>query len=288
MAFTKEGDFTGAFGYTIGTVLKRPFVLVYFGLIAFAYAVLDMYFPVFEILFRLGTFNGSDIFSSVIYFLQLSLKLLMTPKGIMLFIGLLLGASILSGALFSGYFYMVGNTIERKQKAKKEIIGGLRRYFKRISVITFFVLLFSIVFIVVCLIASVPAFVVTKAAFGDKQELMVPALLVDFVTIMALFFGIMFFRIYISFWYPAAISCGKKVILTAKRRADACFWTALKSFMLFDLIFVVFQVMFVNADKYMGKDIVLFVGKWIFNTFFYSFLIIYIFSLYNTKSGVKD
>ena len=60
-------------------------------------------------------------------------------------------------------------------------------------------------------VASVPALVITSASIGKGREMLPQVLFVDVLTGFVLFFGMMFFRIYASFWYPAATVTRKTI-----------------------------------------------------------------------------
>jgi len=73
-------------------------------------------------------------------------------------------------------------------------------------VISFEVILFSILFTIFMLIVTVPAVAITRSFLGGKTELLALTVLFDLITLMVLFFGFMFFRIYMAFWYPAVFN----------------------------------------------------------------------------------
>ncbi|AUS97786.1 hypothetical protein CDQ84_13640 [Clostridium thermosuccinogenes] len=269
-----------SFGYTIGTLLKRPFIIVYFSLVALAICTFNLYFPVLDVIVNLGTFNSNDVLSSIVYLMQLVLKLILTPQGILALLAFIAVASLLISFLFSGWLYLINNTLDHKKKVKAELLIGIGKYFKRMFLISLVSVTLGVVFIIICLVASVPAFVITRAAVESKPELFVSALIIDLITLGVLFFAAMFFRIYISFWYIAALNHEKKSFYAGKKRADSKFWLIVRSLLVFDIIFVVFQSAFMYADRLMGDDIVLFIGKWIFSTIFPTLLIIYMFVLF--------
>lgn len=276
------------FGYTVGTILKRPFIIAYFALLALAFCTLELYFPVIDVIIKLGTFNSNDVLASIIYLLQLVLKLVLTPKGILFLLLLIIGGSLLAGLLFSGWFFLINNTLEHKKKIKAELMIGIKEYFGKIFLITGVSSLLGVIFVIMCVVASVPAIVITKAAMDNKPELLLSAVIINTITLGVLFFAGMFFRIYISHWYIAAYNHKKKPFLIGKKRADSNFWVLVRSFLAFDIIFLVFTSVFMYADKLMGDDIILFIGKWAFSTIFFSILVIYLFVLFKKPSGSRE
>jgi len=122
--------------------------------------------------------------------------------------------------------------------------------------------------------------IITRAAIGKGLEMLPAVLFVDVLTCVVLFFGAMFFRIYVIFTYPALMNNGKGVFLKAKRFADSNFWKILCTVFVFDVIFIGFQVMFVSLDD----NIWLLLLKWIFLTVFYSVATTYVFAAYKKYS----
>lgn len=276
------------FGYTVGTILKRPFIIAYFAVLALALCTFELYFPVLDVIFKLGTFNSNDILASIIYLLQLVLKLVLNPKGILFLLLLIIVGSLLAGLLFSGWLYMINNTLEHRKKIKAELMLGIKEYFGKISLITGVSSLLGVIFIIVCVIASVPAIVITKAAMDNKAGLLMSAVIINVITLGVLFFAVMFFRIYISHWYMAAYNHKKNSFLMGKKKADSNFWTLVRSFFAFDIVFIVFTSFFLYADKLMGDDIILFIVKWIFSTVFFTMLVTYLFVLFKKPSGSRE
>ncbi|MCX8129042.1 MAG: hypothetical protein N3I35_02955 [Clostridia bacterium] len=233
---------------------------------------------------KFSTISSGDIFGSIVFLLQFILKLVISTKGIVFIAVLLLAASLIIGLVFSGYFGMVNNVLEGRPKIKGEFSAGFRKYFGRVFLMSFILLLFSILFVLFMLIASVPALVITKAAFAGKPGLYVTTVLVDLITVSVLFFGFMFFRIYMSFWYPATISYGKRAFTIGKRTADAFFWGLVRRFLAIDIVFILSQVIFINI----GGSLAVFAVKWAFYTIFFTFLVTYVFALFSSITALNN
>lgn len=271
----EEGGFTKPFGKTLQIIFKRPFIIVFFGILALGYCAVDSFNPT-GILLKYGTLSSGDIFGSIVFLLQFLLKLIISPKGIAFIAAFLLAAAFIIGFVFSGYFYAVNNALEGRPKVKGEFAEGFKKHFGRIFAMSFLFLLLSFVFAMFIIIAAVPAMVVTNAAFAGKPGLTLTAFLVDLVTLIVLFFSFMFYRIYMSFWYPAAISVGIRAFSVGKRTADSFFWNLVKRFFAIDIIFILFQILSVGI----GSSYPALAIKWVFYTLFFAFVVTYVFTLF--------
>lgn len=273
-----------AIGNAIGVILKRPFILIFWGILMLIVTIGGYILPIFKTLYELSAISGSNSLESIMSFIQVLYGYLSDIKiviaVILIFLVVLAAISIITGALLSGYFYILNNAINKKQKSKVEFSTGLKKYFGPVWVVTFIILLVGSLLMIFMTISSVPALVITRASV-EKGKQMLPALLfVDVLTGVVLFFGTMFFRIYTFFWYPALINNEKKSLLKAKRFADRNFWKVLNAIFAFDAIFIGFQVIFIKFDD----NIIFLILKWIFLTIFYALLTAYVFAAYRKYS----
>ena len=278
--------------YTIGIIRKRPFLIISFAMATLAYGIANSLNPFISLLLGFSAIGGGNIFDSMINFLQLIFSLLSDIKifliSLMVFACTVAIVSALSGLFFSGYFHVLNNTLQGKPKTDKEFITGVKKFFPGIFLMVVRTIAFGVFFVLFMMISSVPAIVVTKALFTGKPELLIASILFIIVTLCVLFFGLMFFRIYISYWYPSALFYKKGAFSAGKRLANTYFWDILKKFLIFDLIFLVFQLLFVFLDNSISLQEhtnfitsgLLFISSWIFNTVFFLLFMVYIFTSY--------
>lgn len=271
-------------GRSIGSILKRPFIIIFWGIIMLMFTAAGYYLPVFRIIYKLGAISGSSPTESIMSFIQLLYSYLSDAKLIFIiifvYLVLLLLVSLISGLLLSGYIYVVHNTVNKKQKPKAEFLTGIKKYFSKTWLITFIILLSGSLLIIVMAISTVPALVIT-GTFINKGDNILPAILfVDVLTCVVLFFGLMFFRIYTLFLYPSLVSSREKYFFNAKQLVDENFWSILLAMLVFDVVFIGFQALFLN----LGNNIFVLFVKWIFLTVFYALFSTYIFCAYNKYS----
>jgi len=275
----KKGDSMKSFWKALIILIKKPSITIFMGIIALALIVVDYYSPTSVLgrtLFNPSKFSGGNVFEVIVNLLRLVLNYLLTPKGIMYTIGILLALAIIMGFFLSGYLRVINNALVGKNKVKWELAGGIKRYFFSMTIISFVTLVLGVFLIFFALVASVPAMVLTTAMVTGSSEYIVAALLVDFITALVLFFMFMFFSIYISFWYATVINGKKRAFREGKRIADRNFWGLVLRLLFLFLIFVIAQAIFSN----MGSALFVLILKWLFNTMFFGFLVLYIMALY--------
>ncbi len=287
-------------GYFYKPIKKRPELLFIFGIITFIYCFIEYNFimPVANVVTVLRTGN---ILDSIMHLIQLVLNYVtnIKPASIIFTLIGLMAVSLVAGLFLSGYLNVLNSSFIDTKRVKGNFGKGVRKHFVKISRITFVVMLFSLVFVVFMLVVSVPSIVITNAAITDKPELLGVSIVLDFITIGIMFFSVMFFKIYMFFWYPAAINSDKKFFERGKRAADASFWSIVLRFVLFDILIILLQIVLFIINAQLSKQeggffealsvfVLLFVN-WILKTVVFSSVISYVFSkfiIYKNKAYI--
>lgn len=271
-------------GNTIGVILKKPFIIVFWAVLMLIATSLGYLLPVFRVLFELGTISGSNVFESLMSFVQLVYSYLSDIRIVAIFVTVLLlllfSIAVISGVLLSGYLFKLNNAISKKESHKGEFSYGVKQYFNKICIMNFSLLLTGTVIFIIMLVASVPALVITSALVEKGREMLPQVLFVDVLTGFVLFFCMMFFRIYAFFWYPAAINNKKKPFKEARRITNKHFWKIVLVFVIFDVVYIVFQMLFVKFDD----NLLLLLLKWIFTSIFFAVYTTYIFTAFKKYS----
>ncbi|NMB96302.1 MAG: hypothetical protein GYA02_06785 [Clostridiaceae bacterium] len=271
-------------GNTIGVILKKPFVIIFWGVMMLITTLMGYMLPIFRILFEFGTIGSSNLFETLMSLIQLIYSYLSDVRIVAIcVIALLLilfSIAVIGAVLMSGYLYKLHNVVNRKESHKGEFSYGVRQYFNRICLMNFSLLVIGLIVFIIMTVASVPALVITSASIGKGREMLPQVLFVDVLTGFVLFFGMMFFRIYASFWYPAAISNKEKPFKNARSITNRHFWKIVVVFTIFDVIYIAFQVLFVKVDN----SLLLLVLKWFFTSVFYALFTTYIFAAFKKYS----
>ncbi len=268
----------------VNSVLKRPVLAILPAVAMLVLVVINSYNPVLPIILGLSSATGSSVFEGLVS----TLELLLDPgiiTGIVLFIlGAVLLVSLLAGVLLSGYFHVIGATLGGIGKTEGDYFAGTKKYFGRVFLITLRVTLFSALLSGFMAVAAVPSIIITRAAATAKPELLPAALFVDLLTVGVLFFSLMFSRIYLFFWYPAAMKDMKNPFRSAKCITDGYFWQITGRFIVFDVVFAVFQYLILITGPIALK---LLLG-WLFSTIFFIAMVVFIFYTFGLYANVQN
>jgi hypothetical protein len=294
LASMKEGFNMEVFQNTVRILFRRPFVIVFFAVVTLAFCILDYFLS--SVVIGVTAFGSGNIFESAVSFLHLGYNLVtdwsMLLKFILLALGAVLGLALVVGFAFSGCMNIINNALDKKPKFQGEFIFGVRKYFTRVSLVNFIVILAAGVFVLFMLTATVPAMVVTRAVSAGNAGLLPVAVFLDLITLGVLFFSFMYFRIYILFWYPALLNSPRRALTMGKRAADSRFWTVMGRFFAFDIVFILFEVLFLYANFIMAQrdsgsllnTVAIFTVNWAFKSIFFSLFAGYVFSTYKAVS----
>ncbi len=289
-----------AFGNAIKVLIKRPSVVCFIGFVVLIFTVINYQIPVFAIIHGLSTMGEGNVFESLISVLQLVTGYFNKPgivmAGLAGLLSLLFILSAILGFLFSGYFNIINNALNDKNKYRGEFAAGVRKYFTKIAWITFRVLLVAVFLLIYLMIASIPAAIITRTASMDKPQLLFSAAFIDILTLGVIFFSLMFFRIYVMFWYCAAINQRKRPLSSGKHIADAHFWRIVKVVLAFDVVYVVIEVLMTFVQGVLGKgaaesqsaEFAVLAVEWALETLFFSVFITYMFSLFRQLAARKN
>ena len=162
----------------------------------------------------------------------------------------------------------------------------MKKHFFRLSIVSSVQVLSSILFFVFMMVVSVPAVAVTRSFLGGNTDLLALTVLFDIITLLVLFFGFMFFRIYMFSWFPAVLNFTDRHFSIGKYAADTYFWNIVVRLMLLDIAFILFEyaMIYFNSLLPMGgaasllRIVLLLFTNWIFKTLFVIALTIMIFS----------
>lgn len=277
---------------TLKILKNKPLLLLAWGLVFLGTGIIYQLNPMFNLLFNFG-FNGeSSIFEAIITFVRLAFGFL-SDSGyfsviILAFTGGLVIVSILLGIVFSGGFNLINSEMV-KYCLKGGFKDGISNYFTKFTVANFVVIFAGSLYVIFMIIAIIPSLVITSSWINNKPGLMVTALFVDFITLLVLFFGSMFFRTCFLFWYPALMNVPERAFIVGKRIADEHFWHLVGGFTLFDIVFLSVELLFVvlssmvaiYASEKAVFSVLIFIIRWAFETFFFLVFWVYIFERFH-------
>lgn len=276
-------------GYFFKPVKKRPVLLLILGIITFLYCFIEYSF-IMPIVFGLSILKTGNIFDSIMHLIQIVLNNItdINPLNIVfVFVGIT-AVSLIAGLVLSGSLNVLNSSLIDSAKERKVFSNGIQKHYLKVFRITFLSILFLVLFVIFMVVVAIPSIVITSAATTEKPELLSVSGILDLITIGIMFFSFMFFRIYILFWYPAAINFDKKLFAKGKRAADASFWKIVLKFIWYDILIVLFQGALFYANTLLSKDesmlsevlsvVVLLFANWIFKTVMVTSILSFVFS----------
>lgn len=257
-------------------IIKRPFILWFFSVLALVWSLIDFYNPITPILMGFSNIGSENSFSAIVSLLQFLLDPSVILPVLLLFLGISAAAALLGGVLLSGYFFIVNNAVNGKKKYRGEFFNGVRRNFPNIALMIFATAILGFATLVFFMIASVPAVVISRASSNADMKFLLTILFIGFLTITVIYFLSMFFRVYFLFWYTAVINSPKNFFQAGKQVSDRAFWKVFRVMLAFDAVFIVFQLIFFG----LGTSFIVVPIKWIFRSLFYPLLLTYFFGMY--------
>lgn len=275
--------------------LKRYDLLIIFSLITLVYCIIE-YYIFFPFILSMSIFKSGNILEIIMYVIQLSFKYLFKPKYLIYGIIGIVASGFLFGFLFSGLFYSFNNFLSKKANPedgvfnikflKSQYLNGVKRHFWRMSFISGSTVLYTILFTAFMAIASIPAIAILRGQIVGEFDFLLLAVMLTLITAVVLFFGYMFFRIYILFWYPPAFSFKRKIFAIGKKAADTYFWKIASFLLVFDIVFCLFQLILILLNSFMAggqgigflRFLILILFNWVGKTVLFILLAVFVFS----------
>lgn len=268
---------------------KRPSVLV---LTIIMSAIICFFEYLFMTLaYSISMFkSGGSVFDDYINIIQFLIGTIAAPttavKVIIALVVLVVAASLILGFLFSGYMNILNNAVlERNKKPGSEFLHGLKTHFLRLFSVNLWTVCCTILFVIYFVIASIPAVIVLDNAINGSLNIFAGIFLV-LLTAVVLFFSFAFFRQYICFWYPSTYTYEKNHFKMAKKISDFNFWYLLSRFIIFDIVFILFEVLYIIANFSLANNqvvggvtnTILFIVNLTFKTVFIALFVSFVFS----------
>ena len=161
---------------------------------------------------------------------------------------------------------MLNNFLAKRKKIQLEFFKGVKKHFIKLSIVSFTLVLLSILFCVFMMVVSVPAEAVTRSFLDGRTD--------------------MVFRIYMFSWFPAVLNFTDRHFSIGKYAADTYFWNILVRIMLLDVVFILFEYIMIYFNSILPIDgaasilrvVLLLFINWIFKTLFFITLTVMIFT----------
>ncbi|AUG56328.1 MAG TPA: hypothetical protein DCE02_01165 [Ruminiclostridium sp.] len=274
---------------------KRYDLVIIFSLMTLVYCIIE-YFIFFPLVLGMSVLKSGSVLEIVIYIIQLAFKYLFKVKYLIYVIIGIAACGILFGLIFSAVFYSLNNFLSKKARPKdgvfkaeflkSQYLTGIKQHFLKMSLMSASTILYSILFIGFMTVVTVPAIAVLRGQIEGKIDFLPLAIVLTVITAVVLFFGFMFFRTYILFWYPATFNFKRKTFAIGKRAADTFFWEIVSFLVVFDVAFCSFQLLLILLNSLMAggqgvgflRFLILILLNWVVKTVLFTILIVFVFS----------
>ena len=283
---------------TISTAIrllaKRPSILVLAITLSIILCVVENLFM--TLFYGITMFRTGSPFDDYINIIQFLIDTVFVPQTavriILALVIFVLVAALILALMLSGCFNILINAVEgRAKKERNEFLEGVRKYFFRMISVNLWTISAFVLFCIYVVIATIPAAIFIDNAFSGAVNI-VAGILIFIITIAVLFFSYAFFRQYIAFWYPAAFVYNKNHFKIAKKISDNNFWTLLSKFIIFDILIILFDALYVvatfslaGAQSMSGAaSSILLIVNIIFKTIFIALLVCFVFSSFKSCS----
>ena len=115
-------------GNTIGVILKKPFVIIFWGVMMLITTLMGYMLPIFRILFEFGTIGSSNLFETLMSLIQLIYSYLSDVRIVAICVIAFYYTFFHCSnrcCLMSGYLYKLHNVVNRKESHKGEFSYGV-------------------------------------------------------------------------------------------------------------------------------------------------------------------
>jgi hypothetical protein len=278
----------GTLKNAVNLLSKRPSIFILTIILSTIICVVENLF--ITLFYGITMFKTGSPFDAYINIIQFVINTILVPetavKIIAALVVLVVSVALIFALLLSGYFNILKNAVEEKvKKSGSEFIAGVKKYFLRMVSINLWTLCSVILFVIYVLIASIPAAIFIDNAISGEINIIAGVMFL-IVTVLVIFFSYAFFRQYIVFWYPSALTYDKNHFKMAKKISNINFWTLLSRLIVFDIVLLLFDAVYVIANFSLADaqvvsgttNMVLLVINIIFKTIYIALMVCFVFS----------
>lgn len=274
--------------------VKRPFLIIFLAGTSLLFCLVDLYNPFFTLILNMAATMQEGNLSLLMTMDSILgiIKFIFEAQNLVYVFGFLLvsslTAAIISGMLFSGYFYILNNALKDLPKLAGEYADGLKKNFKKLFFFSFKLILSSGLFILFLLVAIVPAVTSVKAIFTQSAQFTLLSILLSLITLIVTVFACIFFQSSVIFWLPGIINNENNAFRRGKLLADQNFWSIFPKLLKFDFIFLLYGCLYLYAKHLSligivsmnASGILLFILNWVIITFLCFLAFTYVFSAF--------
>ena len=209
-------------------VRNRPLILIFPAIATLLLCIIEQFNPFVEKYGSLKTLITLDYMENLAKFAQ-DVKASAATPGIMVtsiivFILLISACASIFAVFFSGYAQVLYLSVLGYKPKKGDFKSGINRHFIKMSLLFIFFVLFTIIFIVLMAYTVVPAIMSIKIFFAGDSRIFFQMMLLIILTVMLLYFALVFYVMYWSFSVPGIIGFKRGGVLVALRMVNGYCW----------------------------------------------------------------
>ena len=262
---------------TFFNLFARPAMLINALILGIVIGYCEFTVPIKEIFLNFfwgESLNKLDIMDSIVYLIRILIGGLMDIWTILDILKYILILSIVAAPLYCIVFATYNSNVIRKKKLTA--IQALKKYFIRVFLKTFVILTVAVVLLILLIVATIPAFIYTRAVLNGLSQYMVRTIFIDALTVFVLFFIVNFAKSYLSFWLTATVNDDPQPFKTGRQVANISFWQLAISFFVLDIVYIVIMYLMFKLPT----STVTYFVRGIVNGFCITFFLLYILIAY--------
>jgi hypothetical protein len=260
-------------------IFRNPMILLISVVLMFFVSAFNVFIPLVPLIKGISGVTEDGLFESVVALLQFVLDPEVLPAFIVLCLIFCIILSLIISLVLSGYLYITDGALNGKEKERRKFSKGIRLNFNKFFLITLRAFIIMVIYVIFLLIACIPAIVVTKAAFMGNTDLLIPTLFIDLITIVTVFFCLMFYKSYILYWYPGVLKNIKKPFKIGRILANNSFWQIVSGLIVFDAVSIICLI----AITMISSPLIKFLLGWILGTIILITFVVFILKGYNEQ-----
>lgn len=201
---------------------------------------------------------------------------------------ILLLFSAISALFFSGYANKLLLSVEGKRKTKGEFTKGVTQKFFKTLLYIYSAVVLSVVFYFLIIYSAVPVFFRINQLTEGNAEVIFSALIMGLLTLVVIFFALVFYCMYFSYILPAISGLKKGAILAGFRMTNTYVWYLLPKTLMFmfgeALIRTVLFIIHYGHSSLEMSLIVLFVTSLLRSILYF----VYLYFTFNTFVAMRE
>ena len=217
---------------SIKVMLKKPTMFIYMAVMISMFSVID-YFYRFSVLILLFIKNLK--LEVIVSMLQLFIQPIIFTKVLLAIAVFLVVLSMILALFFSGLFDKLINSLYNKKNVRENFFKSIKKYYLKTAWTFIRTGILLIISILALLIASVPAIIVSIAAYNSGDIYILLAAITDVISAFIIFLVFYFIKMYLIFWFPSMLNY-KKSFKIARMVVNKNFWSIIYNFIATDVI----------------------------------------------------